>query len=779
MIVPVVAGAARRFCGRWFGLAATIGAAALLAAACLGADQAEVEVSQPQASQPQQAQVERPTPEPVAAEPTAAQPDPPTRTPRDAVRLLAAEAAALEHNGFWEQALTARESAIANVGSLDAAELASLRLDQVRLLLRLNRASEAQAVLTSVDAVTAHQGRRHALLSAQAALNLSDPETALEALTAYVNQDSPAWAMISLEVARALQGAGRGEEAVAWAERALGGTLPLQDRLRAIHLAATELDIAGEADRALAHYDELLGLSPWRADQAAALSRIGVLQRDAGQLEAAQVSWRRLVHDYPEFAESSEALTLLLESGAEVDQLTIGMMRFEEERWVEARHAMLTVLGGSNDVAEQVAGEFYIAAIHQANGDPESAALGYVAVIGRDQTHPLAAESAMRLAEFALAQGDQFAAEAYWRGVVAEHPDHARAPEAARRWASLPISRGEWSEAAQRFRDAANDGADYWDVEVRQELLFWAALMNREAGDPETAADLAAKVIDIEPAAYYGLRAAQAFGLDTPAALEISVEEWLERLTGEREPSRVDPQRESMWQAALDLRLGGFDDAADRVLSAWVAELASDPWLLVAASAFLAEQGEFSASARAAEQALTIFDLDWYEAPVELLRLAYPQPWPDVMVLHAATEGVEPSLLWSLIRRESFYDADAEGLAGEVGLTQVIPLTGSDIAAGLGVEYEHADLARPELAIRFGAWYLARQLEGFSSEPVMALAAYNAGPGNAARWEAEAVVSGVDGFLAALDYPSTRIYVRYVIESWAIYQELARAGQAD
>jgi len=121
--------------------------------------------------------------------------------------------------------------------------------------------------------------------------------------------------------------------------------------------------------------------------------------------------------------------------------------------------------------------------------------------------------------------------------------------------------------------------------------------------------------------------------------------------------------------------------------------------------------------------------------------------------------------------------AVAEGLAGEVGLTQVIPLTGSDIAAALGIEYEHADLARPELAIRFGVWYLARQLEGFSNEPVMALAAYNAGPGSAARWEADAVVAGVDGFLSALDFPSTRIYVQYVIESWAAYQALERHGQ--
>ncbi len=689
----------------------------------------------------------------------------------DPAKLLIAEAAALEHNGYWEQALSVRDSAIATGESLDPNALTSVRLDRVRLLLRLNRPSDAMAALGEIAGfLTSEHSRRHALLRAQAALMLSQTDVALEAMNDYVNSDSPAWAMIALEAARTLQRAGRGEEAIDSAERALGGMLPFQDRLRAIHLLATELDIAGEADRALERYDELLELSPWRDDQAAAWLRTGALKRDAGDIDAAREAWRTLVHDYRDFSESSEALALLLDSGADVDQLTIGKIRFEEELWAESRSAMLNVLGGSNVVAEQVAGEFYVAAIHQANDDRESAALGYVAVIGRDPSDPLAAESAMRLAEFAIADGDQDVAEEYWRQVVEGHPQFEGAVEAARRWASMAVARGQWSSAAQRFRDAANSGADHWGDEVRQEFLFWSALMHREAGDLESATDLAAKVVDINPVGYYGLRAAGMLERDAPVVLDLSINEWLTRLTGEADPPEIDLSGETEWHAVRDLRLGGFDDAADRMLSIWISQLALNPWTLAEASKFLADQQEFTGSAQAAAQLLTVFGLDWTDGPSELLRLLYPQPWPDVMTLHAGAEGVEPLLLWSLIRRESFYDSDAEGFAGEVGLTQVIPLTGSDIAAGLGIEYRHADLARPELAIRFGAWYLARQLESFSNEPIMALAAYNAGPGNAARWEDEAAFLGPDGFLSALDFRSTRTYVQYAIESWAAYQ---------
>ncbi len=774
VILPVAAGAARSSFFRLTVLAGLACCLALVAAACSGDDPEPVEAEP--AAEPVQAQPVRPAPIEEVEEQQQALPEAPARATSDPVELLIAEAAALEHNGYWEQALAVRESAIAEGGTLDTDALTSLKLDRVRLLLRLNRPLDAQAALSDVSGfLTTDQSRRHSLLRARSAVMLDQTEVAIEALTDYVNTDSPAWALISLEIAKILQRVGRGEEAIEWAERALGGMLPFQDRLRAIHIAATELDIAGEAERALARYDELMQMSPWRDDQAAALTRTAALQRDAGNLEAAQEAWFTLVNDYRDFAESSEALTLLLDSGAAVDQLTIGLIRFNEELWVESRHAMLNVLGGSGVLAEQVAGEFYIAAIHQENDDRASAALGYVAVIGRDPSDPLAAEASMRLAEFAIADGDQAAAEENWGRVVNEHPEHPRWMEAVRRWAGRAVSREQWAEAAQRFRDAANRGADHWGDDLRQELLYWAALMNQEAGDLDSSADLAGKVVDIDPIAYYGLRAAELLDQDPPGVLDISLEEWLTRLTGESDPPPSDIEGLREWQAARDLRLGGFDSAADRMWSELIGTLSTNPWALVEASQALAALGEYPASARAAGQAMSLFGLNWSEAPVELLRLAYPQPWPDVMALHATSEGINPLLLWSLIRRESFYDADAEGLAGEVGLTQVIPLTGSDIAAGLGIEYSHVDLARPELAIRFGAWYLARQLQGFSNEPIMALAAYNAGPGNAARWENEAALAGVYGFLVALDFPSTRIYVQYVLESLAVYRALAEA----
>ena len=771
MILPSLAEAARAIV-RWLLIA--LAAAALWACSSEDAPVEQTSLIQPTVGEQETALAPISQPERSQFEPPTAR-----RTPGDPAHLLVSEAAALEDNGYWERALAVRQTAIAAVGNLDATELAALRLDNAQLLLKLRRPAEARSALmtlTETGGLTPGQERRRLLLEASAAMALSETDAGLAAMSDYVNSDSPAWASISLEIARTLQSAGRGGEAIEWAERALGGDLPFQDQLRAIHLAATELDIAGDEERALGHYDELLERSPWRDDQALALSRSAVLQSARGESDAAYAAWLRLVENYPSFAESWEALESLLEAGVEVGQLEIGLIRIEQQRWPEARQTMLTLLSGSNVLDEQVAGEFYIAAIHEANSDPASAALGYVAVIGRDRTHPLAAESAMRLAEFAVADGDLSSPQDYWRQVLLEHPQHARAVEAGRRWATAPARASDWTTASQRFQEAAEIAREHWSDAELQEFLFWSALLAQQAGDTATAAELFDEVLAIQPVRYYAQRVRALRSLDPPSLLDISSSEWLSRLTGSPPPSAADLDSAAGWVAALDLRRGGFGNAADRVLAHWISQL-GDPWALAQAAEFLAEQGEWTASTQAASALLDWFGLYWTEAPVGLLRLAYPQPWPDVMALHSSDEAaaVDPRLLWSLIRRESLYDPDAQGLAGEIGLTQVIPLTGSDIAAGLGIEYEHVELAQPQLAIRFGAWYLARQLDGFSNEPIMALAAYNAGPGNAARWEDSALPVGVDGFLAALDFPSTRAYVQYVIETWAVYRALAAA----
>lgn len=90
----------------------------------------------------------------------------------------------------------------------------------------------------------------------------------------------------------------------------------------------------------------------------------------------------------------------------------------------------------------------------------------------------------------------------------------------------------------------------------------------------------------------------------------------------------------------------------------------------------------------------------------------------------AIEEGVDPDLFLRLVGAESSFNPDSVSSKGATGLAQLMPGT----AAELGV-----DPTDPIQNLRGGARYLRQQLDEFG-DPVLALAAYNAGPGNVRKY---------------------------------------------
>lgn len=96
-------------------------------------------------------------------------------------------------------------------------------------------------------------------------------------------------------------------------------------------------------------------------------------------------------------------------------------------------------------------------------------------------------------------------------------------------------------------------------------------------------------------------------------------------------------------------------------------------------------------------------------------------PFADEIEAAAARYGIDPALLFGLVRAESNFDPNATSPAGAQGLTQLMPET----ARSLGV----TNPFDPAQSIDAGARYLRQQLDAFGGDRALALAAYNAGPG--------------------------------------------------
>ena len=114
----------------------------------------------------------------------------------------------------------------------------------------------------------------------------------------------------------------------------------------------------------------------------------------------------------------------------------------------------------------------------------------------------------------------------------------------------------------------------------------------------------------------------------------------------------------------------------------------------------------------------------------EIMRAYYP-----VTELAEGDWPVDAALALSIARRESEFDPSVISHAGAMGLMQVMPGTGRDTAAELGIDYDlDRVLADPDYNALLATSYIAGLNERFDGNVVLVSAGYNAGPRRASEW---------------------------------------------
>jgi len=155
-----------------------------------------------------------------------------------------------------------------------------------------------------------------------------------------------------------------------------------------------------------------------------------------------------------------------------------------------------------------------------------------------------------------------------------------------------------------------------------------------------------------------------------------------------------------------------------------------------------------------------------------------PRAYEAAVVSASAEHGLDPALLFAVMRVESVYNRRVVSYAGAVGLLQIMPRTGRLVAERMGRdEFTTADLLDPEKNVAMAAWYLASLLRRFDGRLPLAIAAYNGGPHNVRRWmEGYEPDMPLDAFLERIPFEQTHRYVRRVLGHYAAYR--AQHGDA-
>jgi len=149
--------------------------------------------------------------------------------------------------------------------------------------------------------------------------------------------------------------------------------------------------------------------------------------------------------------------------------------------------------------------------------------------------------------------------------------------------------------------------------------------------------------------------------------------------------------------------------------------------------------------------------------------LRYLAPYRDVLKVQTEQLALDEAWVYGLIRQESRFIADAKSHAGASGLMQLMPGTARWVAKKMGLrDWRWTQVTEVDVNVSLGTYYLKHVLEALDGYPVLASAAYNAGPGRARAWRPESPLEGAI-YAETIPFNETRDYVKKVMANAGYY----------
>lgn len=152
------------------------------------------------------------------------------------------------------------------------------------------------------------------------------------------------------------------------------------------------------------------------------------------------------------------------------------------------------------------------------------------------------------------------------------------------------------------------------------------------------------------------------------------------------------------------------------------------------------------------------------------LSIRYPLPYQTTFEEYSTQANIASTWAYGIARSESLFMRDARSSAGAIGLMQLMPATGRDVAKEIKLPYSGlATLVDPKSNIRLGTTYLGQMAERYGGNRVLATAAYNAGPHRVDRWLPKDSTIDARIWIENIPFNETRQYVKRVLVAQTIF----------
>jgi soluble lytic murein transglycosylase len=345
------------------------------------------------------------------------------------------------------------------------------------------------------------------------------------------------------------------------------------------------------------------------------------------------------------------------------------------------------------------------------------------------------------------------------------------------------------SEAAAQIRlgnahQAADQGdlttAISWGREVLKhspasdlaaEAGFWVGQWGRQIGQGAIAQTALEQVIGTHPESYYAWRAAVALGWDVGDFKTVRSKTPAVAPLARRSPLPLGSD------SLQELYLLGQDQAAwERWQTEFVNRQDPSPQEQFVDGLMRQSQGDYLDGIYQVASLAEGTTPEQQQAFTELKQRpdywhgVYPFPYADLIQTWAAQRQLNPLLVVALIRQESRFSPKIRSAVGATGLMQVMPDTARWIKQSAGLD--RYDLTDPQDSIQLGTWYLDHTHAEYNNHSLFAVASYNAGPGNVAKWIQRGGYSDADDFAEKIPFPETKGYIRSVFGGYWNYLRL-------